>query len=276
MMRLTMLLAAFLLSMPALACINVYGTDLHGRPAQSFTDPKDLAAELTQPSRNWAYIKEKLGRNLATASLEQQNDYAVALIHLGELKAALAVLIRIEQARPGLYATATNLGTAYELLGKNEQALSWIRAGIRRNPQSHEGSEWIHVAILEAKLALAKDPTWLQTHSVLGLEQGTGRLPTQPRKAARGNRGQLLAPGETAAAIHLQLTERMQFVRPPDPIVGDLLFDYANLLMLTDIVENATVLYELALKYETPRAELARKRLSRARELTIAAKKRAR
>jgi tetratricopeptide (TPR) repeat protein len=276
MMRLAIALAALLTSTPTLACINVYGTDLHGKPRQTFTEPKDLLGELTTARRDWMTVKEKLGRNLATASLEQKNDYAAALIYSGELESALEILIAIEQATPGLYATATNLGTAYELLGKNEHALSWIRAGIRRNPRSHDGSEWIHVAILEAKLAMAKDPAWLQTHSILGLEQGTGRLPTHPRKPARGNRGEVLDAGETLAAIHRQLLERMQFVKPPDPIVGDLLFDYANLTMLTDTVENAAVLYELALRYQTPRAELAQKRLTRAREVAGAAKKRAR
>jgi hypothetical protein len=52
---------------------------------------------------------------------------------------------------------AANLGTALELLGNKEEALHWIREGIRRNPQSHEGTEWLHAKILEAKIAAQKD-----------------------------------------------------------------------------------------------------------------------
>jgi hypothetical protein len=61
------------------------------------------------------------------------------------------------------------------------------------------------------------------------------------------------------------MAERLQFVAPPDPILGDLLFDFANLLMLTETMENATSIYELALRYETPRAALAQQRLAQAR-----------
>jgi len=49
-----------------------------------------------------------------------------------------------------------DLGTAYELAGKNEPALRWIREGLRRNPNSHKGTEWLHVKILEAKIEQEK------------------------------------------------------------------------------------------------------------------------
>lgn len=76
--------------------------------------------------------------------------------------------------------------------------------------QSNYGSEWLHVAILETKLAMAKDPAWLRSHSVL---------------------------------------------------------------MLTDTMENAAAIYELALRYGTPRSKLARQRLAHARQVIKSAKK---
>jgi hypothetical protein len=175
--------------------------------------------------------------------------------------------VRIEQTNPGLYATATNLGTAYELAGKNEHALSWIRAGMRRNPQSHEGSEWVHAAILETKLAMARNPNWLRTHSVLGLDFGTGTIPRMPSRFPRNNTGKTVDADEAEHAILVQMAERLQFVSPPDAIVGDLLFDYANLLMLTETMESAAAIYKLALRYDTPRAALAQQRLAHARSL---------
>jgi tetratricopeptide (TPR) repeat protein len=224
-------------------------------------------------STDWRAQKRRLGRNLENSSIEQRNDYAAALLHVGEIKPALAILVQIERTKPGLYATATNLGTAYELAGKNEHALSWIRAGIRRNPQSHEGSEWLHVAILEAKLALARDAGWLRSHSILGLDFGKAAIPKMPARFPLDNGGNRLDAASTSQAIHVQMAERLQFVAPPEPIVGDLLFDYANLLMLTDTMENAAAIYDLALRYGTPRAELARQRMAHARQIAKRAKK---
>ncbi len=65
-----------------------------------------------------------------------RNDYAVALVYLGRYDEAISLLQRLEKETPGHYATAANLGTAYELSGNNELALKWIKEGIRRNPRS--------------------------------------------------------------------------------------------------------------------------------------------
>lgn len=274
MKRLLIALAVIAVATPLFACINTFGTDLKGEVVSTFFTGDDLVEYLTQPGGpNWRAQKKKLSRNLAQASLEQQNDYAATLLHLGEIQPALAILVHIEQTKPGLYATATNLGTAYELIGKNEHALSWIRAGIRRNPQSHDGSEWLHVAILEAKLAMAANPGWLRTHSILGLDFGSEAIPRMPAGFPSGNDGKPLDARETSHAIHVQMVERLQFVGPPDPIVGDLLFDYANLLMLTDTMENAAAVYELALRYDTPRAALAKQRMEHARMIVKNARK---
>lgn len=261
-------------ALPALACLNTFGTDLQGKQVETFYTGDDLVEYLKEPNEtNWRAQKRKLGRNLERASLAQRNDYAVALLHVGEIKPALIMLVQIEQAKPGLYATATNLGTAYELAGKNEHALSWIRAGIHRNPGSHAGSEWLHVAILEAKLALARDAGWLRSHSVLGLDFGNAAIPRLPARFPLDNHGKRLDAEGTRQAIHMQMSERLQFVPAPEAIVGDLLFDYANLLMLTDTMENAAAVYDLALEYGTPRAELARLRMAHARQVMKRAKK---
>jgi 3',5'-cyclic AMP phosphodiesterase CpdA len=68
------------------------------------------------------------------------------------------------------------------------------------------------------------------------------------------------------------VAERLQFVAPPDPIVGDLLFDYANLLMLTDTMENAAAIYSSSCA-TTPRAALAQQRLAHARLIAKRARK---
>jgi tetratricopeptide (TPR) repeat protein len=158
-----MLLAAllFTLARPAFACINFYGTDLQGNIIEADNlVGEDLVHYLTDhpgPAK-WRWEKAKRVFTRDSSNYQQRNDYAAVLLHLGEVAEALRILQTIERTNPGLYATATNLGTAYELAGDNARALQWIREGIRRNPDSHGGTEWLHAAILIAKQARAKTP----------------------------------------------------------------------------------------------------------------------
>ena len=77
-------------------------------------------------------------------------------------------------------------GSSVQHIGDNEQALHWISEGIRLNKDSHWGTEWLHVKILEAKIAAAKDPEWIKTHSVLELDFGKGEVPVMPATLPNG------------------------------------------------------------------------------------------
>lgn len=142
------------------------------------------------------------------ASFEDTTDYAVALIHLGRQAEAINILTTLEAKRPGVYTTASNLGTAFELAGNLEAAAKWIATGIERNAASHGGTEWLHLAILRAKIQLRSDPAWLSRHSVLDLADRR-------------------EPADIVHAIEHQLNERLNFVQPTDAIVCDLFFQAA-------------------------------------------------
>ena len=149
------------------------------------------------------------------ATFEKRLDYSVALIRVGRVADAIVELRAIEAAFPRRYQTAANLGTAYELDGKLELALEWIARGIERNPDSHGGTEWLHVAILQAKLKMKADPAWLSGHNVLeGFED---------RSSA-----------EIVRAIEYQLNERLVFVQPEDAVVCDLFYQAATRLEAGD------------------------------------------
>ncbi len=157
-----------------------------------------------------AYVREFEAQRAKAAGLPDTLDYAVALIRLGRYAEAIDTLVALEAARPGVYETAANLGTAYELAGKLEEAALWIARGIDRNPRSHDGTEWLHAAILHAKLKLRDDPAWLKAHSVID------RAHVGPRE-----------PAEIVQAIDYQLAERLQFVSAPDAVVCDLFYQAA-------------------------------------------------
>jgi tetratricopeptide (TPR) repeat protein len=190
-----------------------------------------------------------------TATAIERSDYAALLFYRGRVDEAIAMLEATEATFPGVYAVAANLGTSYELAGRNQDALQWIREAIKRNPDSHDGTEWLHVKILEAKIALAADPKWLETHTVLGLDFGDRGVPEIPTEWPEGQDLQ-----STRKALTYQLHERMGFVKPPDPIVADLLADLASLTAITAIVEIALPVYDVSLRYRPVHAAAVQKR----------------
>lgn len=266
-----------LLAPPVRACVW-YGTDLQGNKFSVHGLIGDrLVAELKayEPRKEWERRRKQHEKTLAkTADRRTRNHYAVTLMHLGRAREAIDILTALEREAPGSYVTAANLGTAYELAGNDTEALRWIRTSIRRNRAAHQGTEWLHVRILEAKIAQRRDPAWLKTHSILGMSFGDEVLPRVVAAYPPGNDGKPVTLDQLKLALWYQLDERYQFVRAPDAVVGSLLFDWANLLVRTDALESAAALYREAIRFGAPRAELAKARLARVEQLLQRAEKR--
>jgi tetratricopeptide (TPR) repeat protein len=222
-------LIAGVLHSPAqtLACLNDYQSNSAAEKSKGIMEAL-TSAPIIEP---WETRRDRLRKAVeAGGDYKVKNDLAGALMHTGDPKAAVQLLEEIEGMHPGEYRTASNLGTAYELAGDPEKALVWIRKGIERNSESHEGTEWLHVKILEAKIALASDPNWLESHRVLGTDFA-GKTEIGP---VAGNRGEPLDLPKIQAALKYQLHERLQFVKPPDAIVGNLLVDLGTLIFQDD------------------------------------------
>jgi lipoprotein NlpI len=100
---------------------------------------------------------------------KQLTDLGIVLIHQGNYSSAVRLFVAIEKLHPGRHETAANLGTALELMGRDTLARRWIRLGIQRNRHEHEGTEWLHLRILEAKIALRSNPKYLEGRSVAGV-----------------------------------------------------------------------------------------------------------
>jgi tetratricopeptide (TPR) repeat protein len=235
-------LVFLLIATPALSCVNKTGTKYGGGSGSYF---------------GWRGLQSALKRDLKTDGAEMEanlrgstnfndrSDYAVALMFLGRSAEAVQLLNALEQEQPGQFFVAANLGTAYELSGKNTEALKWINEGIKRNPDDHAGTEWLHASILKAKIAQEKDPKYFEEHSVLELQPGKiGEQITVDGKS--------LSPKELADAIQYQLGERLQFVKTPDPAVASLLFDYAAIEAVTRSMESAKHILKMATDYGYP------------------------
>jgi tetratricopeptide (TPR) repeat protein len=164
----------------------------------------------------------------------------------GRCQEALAIFQKIEADHPGHYNTAANLGTTYELLGELEQAKKWIAEGIRRNPESHGGTEWLHLAILDAKAKLKEDPGYLTRADIVPIP---GDLTAN---STIGVEGKAYPARHVLQALEYQLHERLFFVRTPDPVVADLLFSYGQLEARTQTLESAIELLGMARDYGYP------------------------
>jgi hypothetical protein len=260
------LLSTLSVRIPASPCINYYGKNIKGEGIEtddSQADPAKFLRELTLHPEHDAIKKSDLGPEpAADADFKIRNDYAANLIRQGKTKRAIEILESIEKSRPGEYRVAANLGTAYELSGDVDRAFRWISEGLNRYPDVHLQTEWLHLRILEVKHELAKDPTWLKTHSVLDFDFGTGAVPILP--PAWGKKGQ----EAVLSALRYQLHERLAFVSPPDPIVGELLGVYADYTALTSPAEYALPLYDLALSFKPTHADLLEKRRAQASTMT--------
>ncbi len=138
---------------------------------------------------------------------EERADYAMAQIYLGDYRIAIKELKSVEPILKD-YVVASALGTAYELAGDLKQARKWIVEGLKRSLDGHDGTEWLHLAIIDTKLALRRSPDFLQKKSVLD----TTKAPNDD---------------EIVKAIEYQLNERLSFVGERDPIVADLLYQAA-------------------------------------------------
>lgn len=201
----------------SMACINSYEEELPYLMSRG--NPEEIAATLERLQREHA----------KSPSIEVTTDLAVANIISGHYEVAVNLLRNLERSHPGLSRTASNLGTALELSGKNKDALHWIKEGVVRNPQDHEGTEWLHVKILEAKIALAEDPSWLLENNVLGVSFGTDSRPKVPTALPTDQFGKPLSLEKVEKAINYQLGERLKFVSAPDPLIGNIYFSRADI-----------------------------------------------
>lgn len=242
------LVAGLLIAAPADACENQTGRNRFGEAVAMGMRPVDVGYAFTykplgRERVEWA--RKVTADARADPSYENLNELAVVLMRFGRLPEAIRLLQSLDVRFHGQYPTATNLGTAYELAGENAKALHWIREGIRRNPSSHEGSEWIHARILEAKVA----GTAASGHSLLGLDYGRAPTVKPPSGLPVGNDGKPVSARELSWHLYMQLHERTQYVPPRDPVVATLLFDWASNEMAEGTLETADAAYALALKY---------------------------
>ena len=236
------------------SCINEYRALLSGEVV--FTDARNASPIGRFNANNKPYLLKKLHEADSvyrlTGRLEDYSDLGSMLVYTGQFLKAKQIFQKIEQKAPGLYQTAANLGTTYELLGQNDSALYWIKRAVEISPNSHRGSEWIHVKILETKIKANGDEQYLWKHNILSLDFGEDKIPVNKNN---------IDLNDLRVQLYDQLNERMSFIKPKDPIVAQLLFDLGNASALTTDATSGFQIYRSSKEYGYT-SDLFDKRLS--------------
>lgn len=173
-----------------------------------------------------------------TKDLDYLSDKGYILILEEKYDEALKLYIKIEKLEPNRYSTASNIGTLYELMGNNKEALKWINKSIAINPKSHNGSEWLHSRILEAKINGEKSQT---AKFLLNTDFGKEIRPVSKLDTIQLNK--------LDKSLSYQLNERISFIKPKDNIIAILLFELGNIKMIKGEFNTAKPILEEAKKY---------------------------
>jgi tetratricopeptide (TPR) repeat protein len=183
-------------------------------------------------------IKELDSLYKKTNDIDYLSDKGYVLIVQKKYEEALNLYLNIEKIAPNRYSTASNIGTLYELMGENQKAYNWIKKSIEINPESHNGSEWLHLKILEAKINNLSN---ISGQFLINTNFGITGVPET--KLSKEEIDKL------ARAVYFQVNERISFIKPTDKIISILLFELANSLQLKGENENALNVYRTARVY---------------------------
>jgi LPXTG-motif cell wall-anchored protein len=224
----------FLVSAKSFPCGNSYH---HSTNAEEYVSGSKLEYFTFKQQFNYASLTEELNKiadaiNTNLDLFENENDKALAFMRMGKYTEAIEILQKLEKEKPNEYNVIANLGTVYELTGENKKALQYIKKAVSINVQSHRGSEWFHIKILEAKL-LNKNDSWWTSHTVLNL--------------AAINKD----PEIVISDIIYQLKERLPFTKKPDFMMASVLNETGNYLAKNNKQEQAWIIFKIAAEYDT-------------------------
>lgn len=179
--------------------------------------------------------------HIGIANLDQRGRTAYAVIELktGDKVAAVKQLESLYAQHPDDYTVAAHLAWGYEFTGKNGQALETLRKAQALNRQGNYGSDWIHERILEEKLGNQ------QYSKIINLGfKDYGQWFIDKQYVFVRN------PDSLKVQIAYQLHERTGYMTPPDPVVGQLVLDFADIVAKTESRREAISFYDYAAMYD--------------------------
>ena len=268
-----------------------YGTGLDGEKKEFYGSVDMHFRFLTSPPRKGDYWERQMAKfevqiaDVAKRLKEEtdqkkkyvlsddlqklRNNRARCLILLGRFKEAQKLLFDIDEKFPGESTIAENLATCYDLEGNHKEALAWINKAAARNSMSIYSNLWVHKKVIEARLKLAEDSKYLETHTVSGqdLDIKSAKVPFVEIKSME-HWSRRFKLGSAAKHIREQIQQRIQIEKTDqDPVIACLIEELASMYAISEVCEIAEPVYKLALKYGHPRPEMVKSRIAQMQEL---------
>lgn len=242
------------------SCLWIDGTTIDGKHTYAggrdyfFITRLKHDINSSSPSIKLKEIIEK-HKDKKSSPNEKKEFNAVVSMLKGDYNISINSLLELNKMEPNRYSIASNLGTAYELNKDPKEALKWISEGIKRDPNSHYGTEWLHVLILKTKLKLQKEPNYLNKHHII-------TLPDKFKLTDSVIIDKKTIPiKKIKKALLYQLEERIVFVKPKNSIVADLLYTLARIEAQTSNVEQGIKLLKLSKEYGFLQTDLLKNKM---------------
>lgn len=207
----------FLISQSANTCINEY----EKIPGIRLEAQENVEIMVRMPEIDRSELEEFIKTRelrLSKHALDSTDaDLVAAYFYMKDFSRALKLSEKLYTKFPNTYNVVINHAVALELNERYEEALKILKKAIKINPDSHHGSEWMHVKILEFLVSGSND----YSRSILGFDFGNDTIPKPVAKV-----------GINMVGLEFQLNERIYFVKKPNKLFGSLLFDLGNLVIL--------------------------------------------
>jgi len=264
MRKLLRILAAVFFSFTATACMW---------DAESLSREKSRSHDLAQTILNNQPIPEDTNHLRATIKVLEAdrheddpmwwNNLAGAHLRLGESAAAVKLLEPIVAKFPNDYGIHANLGTAYHLMGRYQDAEKEIARDLEINPDAHFGLEKYHLALLQY---LDRDAKYQSRHVYVNefttslLTSQSGRLdlfypPEDMLEARAGGYSNNVAMAEVdyqafvkTNRVNFKASEMLAMLAVMDPHPGY----QTNWNLLTDTNFEAGVIYMAQMNPKEP------------------------
>ena len=238
------------------ACYNEYNINLRGQGRMNMDER--LSLSIFYQSFDLEFSKEYVTAvDLSKKELydyKDLSDISIHLCRLGRVQEALKLLKWLHEKYPNEYKIVSNLGTTYELAGDLDKAQEYLLKAIEMNPNSHHGSEWFHLKILNAKKHWNNDVNWLLENNILDLGNDIEiDFGNDSYKAFR----------DTVIHIKIQLKERIPFTPENDIIMAKILIEYGDYLATHFSVRQAGVIYRMANTYDKNNVFRVRSKISK-------------
>lgn len=175
------------------------------------------------------------------------SDFAWKIAQKGDLTAALTMLTALVKKHPNEYNILANLGTVYELSGKPRSALDYLSRAIKVSPDSHYGSEWIHIHILQVKLG---EMNSYDLQKFFAMDK-PGTSYSDDLYSETINPSQMGHFHRDTLMVHLayQLHERMYFITANDELMGEMLYMFLQCMLLRGDKAYASEAAALCIRY---------------------------